>query len=274
MDSNEEYEEEEEIEELVDSDSPENNKNFEGEGDLKNYYNYNPEYFNMKESSLKPITFNSIKLIEKKYKSVCKILYGKHPGTGFFCKINLDGAIKKLLFTNYHVLNEKYIKIGSKIDIYNDNSMKNINITKDRFTCFSKSLDYICIEILPKDNFKNFFEVERQIYEQFLENNSITSIMDEYRYHDLVLIQYRNFGKKSDEEIYFCQGHLKEYDGKRIFYSNNIKYGAKGAPIISMNSSLDIIGMHNHCYNKKKKICCNGILFNNILLDIKNKLNK
>ena len=60
-------------------------------------------------------------------KSICKIK-GKLTGTGFFCYINYENKNIPCLMTNYHVLDDKYIKDNNKIEITINNNKINENI--------------------------------------------------------------------------------------------------------------------------------------------------
>ena len=147
-----------------------------------------------------------------------------------------------------------------------------IVITKKRFICSSRDLDYTCIEILPEDNINDFLEIDRQIYEKYMEKYSKDSVMEEYKFHNLILIQYKIHNMSGEKNILYSTGSLSSFDGKRIFYKIPIHFGAKGAPILSFNNSLDVIGMHRKCGSNKKRILNNGIFFNRILIDIQNKI--
>ena len=80
----------------------------------------------------------TIKDTEKFYQmktSICiiyQILGEKKTGTGFFCNIDFDDKKYPCLMTNYHVLDEKYIKEYKKIIIsMNDKRInKEISINK------------------------------------------------------------------------------------------------------------------------------------------------
>lgn len=267
--SDEECEETEEYVKLNNFGDIKNSENLEYKDKLKKKYDYKPE--KAYEEFIKPRPFAEYSLIEQKYNTICKILNGNHPGTGFLCKIKIHKTNLKLLFTNYSILFGNN-KMCSKISILNDNNYLDIKITNNRFTCLNKELDYFCIEILPEDNLNNFLQVDREIYTNFMKNYTKESVINQYRYHTLVLIQYKNFSEKYQEDIFYSKGNLDRYNGKKIFYRIPIQFGAKGSPILSLNSSLDVIGMHRKCGNMKKGILNNGIFFNKILIDIKKKL--
>ena len=110
---------------------------------------YNPE--NIIKGDKRPIPVNEINRILKKLDTICKILKGNEEGSGFFCKINIQGNEMKVLFTNNHVLNENNIKPNSIIEIQQNNNKYQIKITEDRFTSTNEYLDYTCIQIFDYD---------------------------------------------------------------------------------------------------------------------------
>lgn len=76
------------------------------------------------KDSVNPIKINPDEKILKQMKSsICKII-NKNIGTGFFCNINLDDKKVHCLLTNYHILDEEYVKKNKTIKIsMNDNSI-------------------------------------------------------------------------------------------------------------------------------------------------------
>ena len=194
-DSCEEYEETEDNIKLFNNEEFGNHEILDAIQEENKKYNYTPE--KMIESNLVPRSFSEVSLIGRKFSTICKILDGSHPGTGFFCKFIINGKIKKALFTNYSVLKSSQIKVGSEINILHEQSIKTLKITKNRFISSSKELGYICIEILPEDNINNFLQVEHHIYDIIMGESSIESIIEEYKFHKLILIQYKTFNEKS-----------------------------------------------------------------------------
>ena len=95
--------------------------------------------------------FLKLKDILQKKKVICQIT--KNLGTGFFCLLNIDNQLLRVLFNNNHVLGNDEIKIGSKIKILHEEKIKYIEITKDIFTSTNEYLDYTCIEILNDELF-------------------------------------------------------------------------------------------------------------------------
>ena len=116
----------------------EKNKNFSNENGISRIIN--------------PITFSKVERYSQKKNAICQI-NTKNVGTGFFCLLNIDNQLLRVLFSNNHVLGNDEIKIGSTIKILHDEKIKYIEITEDRFTCTNEYLDYTCIEILNDELF-------------------------------------------------------------------------------------------------------------------------
>ena len=123
---------------------------------------------NEAENTIKRMSFYLMKRCEKKLNATCKILNrdGTSKGTGFFCEIILNNTLKKVLFTNNHVLNN----YNSDIKIEYDRDI--IKLKKEnRFFYTNEDLDYSCIEILDSDNFNNYFKVDKNINIIILKKN-------------------------------------------------------------------------------------------------------
>jgi hypothetical protein len=208
-----------------------------------------------------PMNSNEINIAKKKLNTICIIFVDKEQkGTGFFCRIDIKGRTKKVLFTNNHVLDENLIKIGSKINIFYNNSYKNIEITKNRFTCTDKYIDYTCIEILPEDDFSNFLKVDSDI--------QTFSPFKTYKNDKIVIIQYPHIFSPD-----FGFGKIEKYCKKSnlLFYSIPTISGSSGSPILSFNRNLDVIGIH--CGSPKDSLTTNvGKFLKEILDDIEKKL--
>ena len=63
-------------------------------------------------------------------KYICKIS-GNKIGTGFFCKIKYKDDLFPVLITNYHVIDDNYIKNKKELKIYINDKSKIININKN-----------------------------------------------------------------------------------------------------------------------------------------------
>ena len=129
---------------------------------------------------INPITFSKVERYSQKKNAICQITI-KNVGTGFFCLLNIDNQLLRVLFSNNHVLENDEIKIGSKIKILHEEKIKYIEITKDIFTSTNEYLDYTCIEILNDELFQNYFEIDSKIY--------CEDPYKEYKLDEFVIIQ-------------------------------------------------------------------------------------
>ena len=85
----------------------------------KNVYKLEEDYGETIELDKKIKEF----LLKKSNAATCKIISESENGkplhgTGFFCKIPLEGKIMKVLFTNNHILNKNSIKEGKLFQLY------------------------------------------------------------------------------------------------------------------------------------------------------------
>ena len=109
----------------------------------------------------KPIEIKNLIRYLKKSDAVCKLITGS--GTGFFCKLKVNGITMKALFTNNHVLKEDLIKENSIIQLRHNDAIKEIKITSNRFKCTNEDLEYTFIEIFDNEDYNNFFEIDDNI---------------------------------------------------------------------------------------------------------------
>ena len=184
------------------------------------------------------------KLLEKtdlKYMKdyICKIS-GKIVGTGFFCKIKYEDNLIPVLMTNFHVIDDKYIKDHKQINIYINNNMKIIEISSDSLI-YSSDRNKYDITIIKLNNdcgIKNYLEIEENIFrdnaEDLFKNESI------YILH---------FPKGVEAHISYGCGieKINEYE---ISHKCITDSGSSGGPILNKLNNK-IIGIHRGCYNRK-----------------------
>jgi hypothetical protein len=200
----------------------------------------------------------ALKII-RKYNAVCKILVGNNggSGTGFFCEIKIDGNLKKLLFTNNHILDEDNLKKNTKIRIIIEDIQKEIEITDNRFKCTDPKMDYTCIEIMNEDNLNNgFFEIDNEI--DCKDPNELFKI-EEY-----VIIQY------VQGECKWSEGSISKIENNILYHNIPTDKGSSGSPIIALSRATSVIGIH--CEGMEKESLNKGIFFKYILEDIKKKM--
>jgi len=105
------------------------------------------------ENYPKPVYIERLKKIkEQMKKSICKIYKNDgNKGTGFFCKIPFQQGKIKIMITNYHIIDGKYINGNDKIEISSNDDKENksiiINNKKNIYT--NKEYDITIIEINP-----------------------------------------------------------------------------------------------------------------------------
>ena len=103
--------------------------------------------------------------------SICKIK-GKLTGTGFFCYINYGNKNIPCLMTNYHVLDEKYIKDNNKIEIILNNNKNNediiINFEDIIYKSKKNEYDLIIIKLKEGEEYKNinYLELDDNLFNE------------------------------------------------------------------------------------------------------------
>ena len=145
------------------------------------------------KSSPNPVSIEGTeKIISQMKNSICKIY--KSNGTGFFCNIPYKNDNFKVLITNHHVINEKYIKDNKiiKISLYDDKEEKDLELN-NREIYLNEEYDLTIIEIQNSDKINvNYLELDDNIFkdnsEFYYENNSIYIL--HYQNMDKALVSY------------------------------------------------------------------------------------
>ena len=139
----------------------------------------------------------------------------------------------KIFITNYHVIDEKYIRENNKISLRISNNHINIFISlkNERKIYLSPNNDLAIIEIKYEDHLNQI---------KFLKlDDDLSSKDPEYYYkteNSIYIIQY-------PKEAYVSYGILKN------IYNNEIKHlcwtekGSSGSPILSLKTNK-VIGVH------------------------------
>ena len=205
------------------------------------------------------IDANVVERILTKKKAVCEIKYNDQIGTGFFCEITIKEKPIKVLFTNNHVLDKKAIENENKITLIIDNKKYILKISKDRFKCTNINLDYSCIEILEEDNIDcDTFKIDEEI-----NTDDPTKI---YKLEEYAIIQY------PEEKLQITRGKIESISNDTITHYIPTKDGSSGSPIIALNRTLKLIGIH--CGGNSEKGENKGSYFKHILDDILEEENK
>ena len=235
--------------------------------------NYIPiEYFNNKkiniDSYMKPILFFQGELFESEfeYERVKKFfidyfrLYDVETAIISELKriivISIDNNDKIIKIRNYQIEGEikennlnnlNFIEIGPSLDLK----------VRKKWQNESNNLDYTCIQILEKDNIKNFLEIDKNIL-----NGNYFSLKKN------LLIQIYDFQLKLSVGNIEPKTYKNDKEENYIYYSCNIQAGWSGGPILTCDNLL--IGVHNAGCSKTNK----GINIKCIINDIIKKIEK
>ena len=215
------------------------------------------------ENSPKELSLEQNEFICKQMKnSVCKIkCKNGGTGSGFFCYIPFPdkSSLLPVLVTNNHVLNNKDISVGKKIEF----SLGNSNITKSliikstrKVYTNEKPYDITFIEIKKSDGikFSDFMELDDDLFESEKDKNKIESkefnnILDKkYRQKTVYLIHY-----PEGKNVKYSLGVIKniDEDGFNIRHLCNSYTGSSGGPLICL-INFKIMGIHKGSKDKKK----------------------
>ena len=172
--------------------------------------------------------------------SVCiiyPIIEGKLAGTGFFCKIPLRNKMIPCLLTNYHVLDEKYIKEYKKIIIsMNDKTINeeiSINEKDILYLSGKNEYDLIIIKLDRKENYINYLELDDNL---FMNNSQLG-----YKNQSIYILHYPNSLMASISFGYgLLSNNISKYD---IEHRCNTSPGSSGGPILNLLTNK-VIGIH------------------------------
>ena len=169
---------------------------------------------------------------------ICKIS-GKIVGTGFFCKIKYDNELIPVLMTNYHVLDDNYIKDHKQINIYINNNMKIIKIYTDSliYSSDNNKYDIIIIKIKNDNEITNYLEIEENIFRNNAE--------DIFKNESIYILHFPNGGEANIS--YGCGiEKINEYE---LMHKCNTDSGSSGGPIMNALNNK-VIGIHRGYFKK------------------------
>ena len=186
------------------------------------------------DNSPKPATIESTKkILHQMENNICKIYTGRGKGTGFFVKISHNNSIIPVMITNYHILDEQYLKDKKeiKITISDNKKILTINLNEKRTIYCNEDYDTAIIEIKPeKDKIDDFMELDDDIFQ---EDSNIL-----YDNESIYIIHYPNTNKVSVS--YSKVGKIEKNEISHYCYTDK---GSSGSPIINLSNNK-IIGIH------------------------------
>ena len=212
-------------------------------------------------------------ILNQMKKSICKIK-GKFTGTGFFCYINYEDKEIPSLITNYHVLDDNYIKQNKKIEIsMNDNDINEEIFINEKDIIYSSpknEYDAIIIKLQKEEEYIHFLKLDDKLFNKNSEKG----------YESIYILHYPN---GSNASVSYGKGikFVSKDNNYEIEHKCNTLFGSSGGPILNL-SSLKVIGLHRGAIKSKDEIRVNiGTLLkfplnelkNNKIKEIKMKLN-
>ena len=100
-------------------------------------------------------------------------------GTGFFCRIPYEGKSIPVLMTNYHLINDDFLKNNKKIkiSINNGNKYDNIKINQNSKIYSSKAIEYdiMIIKVEEEKDIYHYLDLDEHLFDENSEeiHNSI-----------------------------------------------------------------------------------------------------
>ena len=217
------------------------------------------------KGSIDTITIGQTETILKQMKkSICKITLPTKTGTGFFCKLEYKGTEIKTLITNYHVIDDKFIKSNKnvKIELNNQKIIKMININENKIIYSSKNKEYdiVIIKLGKEDDVEDIDYLE--IDDNLLNTNS------EYAYNDSsIYVLHYPLGK----EAIVSYGYGITMKNYNIIHKCKTIFGSSGSPILNLSTNK-VIGIHKS-YAKGHN-CNVGIFLKKPIIEMKKNLNR
>ena len=203
-------------------------------------------------------------ILNQMKKSICKI-NGTKTGTGFFCYINYEEKDIPCLLTNYHILDEKFIKKNKKIEIsMNDNDINEDLFVEEKDIIYSSpkdKYDTIIIKLKKEEKYINFLKLDDKLFNKNSEKG----------YESIYILHYPNASKAS---VSYGKGFIlknteNNYD---IEHKCNTLFGSSGSPILNLTNNK-VIGIHKGCAKIKDEVIFNiGTLLKFPLKELKNKI--
>ena len=167
--------------------------------------------------------------------SICKIK-GKSTGTGFFCYINYEDTDIPCLITNYHVLDDNFIKQRKKVGISMDDNDKigDIFINEKDILYLSPKNEYdtIIIKLKKIEKHINFLQLDDKLFNKNSEKG----------YESIYILHYPNGANAS---VSYGKGikFVSDDNKYNIEHKCNTLPGSSGGPILNL-STLKVIGLH------------------------------
>ena len=185
----------------------------------------------------------AILLCESEYKSkgncICKI-DGSKAGTGFFCKIERGEELIPVLITNYHVIDDNYMKQNKYLKFYINDKSHIIDLNSESKIYSSSNNEYDMMIIrLKEGQVNNYLDIDENIFEDNSENY--------YENDSIYILHYAN---AEEAKVSFGKG-IKKVDNYDIKHLCHTEPGSSGGPILSRMTNK-VIGIHKGSIGRGK----------------------
>ena len=185
----------------------------------------------------------AILLCESEYKSkgncICKI-DGNKAGTGFFCKIKRGEELIPVLITNYHVIDDNYMKQNKYLKFYINDKSHIIDLNSENKIYSSTNNEYDMMIIrLKEGQVNNYLDIDENIFEDNSENY--------YENDSIYILHYAN---AEEAKVSFGKG-IKKVDNYDIKHLCHTEPGSSGGPILSRMTNKVIV-IHKGSIGKGK----------------------
>ena len=185
----------------------------------------------------------AILLCESEYKSkgncICKI-DGNKAGTGFFCKIKRGEELIPVLITNYHVIDDNYMKKNKYLKFYINDKSHIIDLNSESKIYSSSNNEYDMMIIrLKEGQVNNYLDIDENIFEDNSENY--------YENDSIYILHYAN---AEEAKVSFGKG-IKKLDNYDIKHLCHTEPGSSGGPILSRMTNK-VIGIHKGSIGRGK----------------------
>jgi V8-like Glu-specific endopeptidase len=193
-------------------------------------------------------TEEAIPLYKTEYKSkencICSI-NGNLLGTGFFCKVKVEGNLTPVLITNYHVVNDAFMNQNTKLTFYIKNDLHSIDIKYNKiYSSIRDKYDMMIIR-LKEGEVNNYLEIDENIFKYDSVNN--------YKNEGIYILHY----PKAEEAKVSKGKGIEKVNNYDIKYFCHTEPGSSGGPILS-NFTNKVIGIHKGSIAKYGK-CVHNI---------------
>ena len=204
----------------------------------------------------------AILLCESEYKSkgncICKI-DGNRAGTGFFCKIKRGEELIPVLITNYHVIDDNYMKQNKYLKFYINDKSHIIDLNSESKIYSSSNNEYDMMIIrLKEGQVNNYLDIDENIFEDNSENY--------YENDSIYILHYAN---AEEAKVSFGKG-IKKLDNYDIKHLCHTEPGSSGGPILSRMTNK-VIGIHKGSIGRGKCDYNIGTFLKYPLKEVKNQ---